>query len=173
MGVKLLEVKNRTYYFWDDTINIENFDPKLLKVDKKESSVGITIYYIRCITKIPVYSINSVNPLYLVTREIEGYVEERENGDRYLNISLVKKNNDVINKFNEFYKGIKDWIFKINGSVKDCDKNYKKTKFDSDVFLPLHTPIKFRALTVVIRCIIEKDNKYFPEIYLDDALFEL
>ena len=46
MGVKLLDIKNRTFYFWDDTINIENFDPNLLKVDKKESSVGITIYYL-------------------------------------------------------------------------------------------------------------------------------
>ena len=51
MGVKLLDIKNRTYYFWDDTRNIENFDPNLLKVDNKESSVGITIYYIEYITK--------------------------------------------------------------------------------------------------------------------------
>ena len=35
MGVKLLEIKNRSYYFWDDTIYIENLNPKLLKIDKK------------------------------------------------------------------------------------------------------------------------------------------
>ena len=51
MVVKLLEMKNRTYYFWDDTINIKDFNSELLKLDKKESSVGITIYYIGCITK--------------------------------------------------------------------------------------------------------------------------
>ena len=51
MVVKLLEIKNRTYYFWDDTINIKDFNSELLKLDKKESSVGITIYYIGCITK--------------------------------------------------------------------------------------------------------------------------
>ena len=46
-------------------------------------------------------------------------------------------------------------------------------KFDSDISLPLHTLIKFHASTVVIRGIIEKDGKYYPEIYLDNALFEL
>ena len=118
MGVKLLEIKNRSYYIRNDTTFIENFNLALLKTNKKESSVGITIYYIGHITKKnSVYNIDSVNPLYLVIRSMEGYVAERENGDRYLNISLVKENNKVIDKFN-LWKGIKDWISKINGSVK-------------------------------------------------------
>ena len=72
MGVQLLEIKNRTYYFWDNTINIENFNPALLKTYKKESSVGITIYYIGYTTKKPVYNVNSANPLYLIIKSIEG-----------------------------------------------------------------------------------------------------
>ena len=119
------------------------------------------------------YSINSVNPLYLIIKKVDAYVEEKENGDRYFNISLVKDNNEVINKFNSLWKGIKDWVLKINGSVKEYDKDYKKIKSDSDENLPLNTVIKFHALTVIVRCIIEKNNKYYPEIYLDDALYEL
>ena len=76
MVVKLLEIKNKTYYFWDDTIKIEDFNPKFLKLDKKESPTDITIYYIGYITKKAIYSINSVNPLYLIIKKIEGYVEE-------------------------------------------------------------------------------------------------
>ena len=68
MVVKLLEIKNRTYYFWDDTMNIKDFNSGLLKLDKKELSLGITICYIGYITKKAIYSINSVNPLYLVIR---------------------------------------------------------------------------------------------------------
>ena len=174
MVVKLLEIKNRTYYFRDDTINIEDFDPSLLKLDKKSPPINTDIYHIGYITKIPVYNINSVNPLYLVIKSIDGYVEKMDgSNDRYLNISLVDSNNDVINKFNEVWKGISDQIFKIDGSVKEYDKDYKKIRFNSDVALPLNTPIKFHALTVAIGCIIEKDGKYYPEIYLDDALFEL
>ena len=68
------------------------------------------------------YNINSVNPLYLVIKSIDGYVEKIDSSnDRYLNISLVDSNNDVINKFNEVWKGISDQILKTNGSVKEYD----------------------------------------------------
>ena len=47
--VKQIEIKNRTYYFYNDIINIEEFDSKLLKIDKK-SYKNIDIYYIGYIT---------------------------------------------------------------------------------------------------------------------------
>ena len=47
---KQLNIKNRTNYFYDDLINLKNFDPNLLKLDKK-SSMNISIYYIRCVSK--------------------------------------------------------------------------------------------------------------------------
>ena len=51
MVVKSLQIKNRSYYFWDDTIYINDFDPKFLKLDKKESLLYIDIYYIGYVTK--------------------------------------------------------------------------------------------------------------------------
>ena len=174
MSVKLLEIKNRSYYFWNDTIFIENFNSALLKIDKKESSVGITVYYIGYVTKKPVYNIDSVNPLYLVIRSMEVYVEEIDSSDdRYLKIALINNNKDVTNKFTEIRKGIEDWILKINGSVGEYDKNYRKIRFNSDIALPLNTVIKLHALALVIRCIVEKNGKYYPEIHLDDAIFQL
>ena len=44
-NIKEINTKNRTYYFFDDTINITDFDPNLLKIDKK-SHKNIDIYYI-------------------------------------------------------------------------------------------------------------------------------
>ena len=180
MVVKLLEIKNRSYYFWDGTIKIKDFNPSLLKLDKKSPQVNIDIYYIGYITRKSVYNINSVNPLYLVIKSMEGYVEKIDGSDnRYLNISLVDSNKEVINKFNEVWKGISDQILKMNSSMKlHSVKNYngtafKKIRFNFDAALPLITPIKFHVLTVVIRCIIEKNGKYYQEIYLDDALVAL
>ena len=173
MVVKLLEIKNRSYYFWDDTIFLKDFNAALLKLDK-ESSIGIDVYYVGYVTKKSVFSINSVNPLYLVIREMDGYVEEIDDSDDiYLNIALTNNNTEVINKFNEVWKGIKDQILKIDGSVKEYDKDYKKIRFNSDVALPLNTVLKLYSLAVIIRCIIDKKGKYYPQIYLDDALFEL
>ena len=70
MVTKQLNIKKRTYYFWDGQINIKSFNPALLKLDKK-LSVGASIYYIGSVTKKPEYNINSVNPLYLVVAELD------------------------------------------------------------------------------------------------------
>ena len=100
MVTKQLNIKNRTYYFWNDLINIKDFDPRLLKLDKK-SSAGVDIYYIGYVTKKPVYSINSVIPLYLLIDELDGYVEEKE-GDKYLNITLTESNSEALKNMQKF-----------------------------------------------------------------------
>ena len=66
-NIKQIKIKNRTYYFFNDMININEFDSCLLKIDKK-SCKNIDISYIRYITLKSVSdyeNINSVNPLYL------------------------------------------------------------------------------------------------------------
>ena len=47
--VKQIEIKNRTYYFYNDIINIEEFNSSLLKIDKK-SDKDIDIFYTGYIT---------------------------------------------------------------------------------------------------------------------------
>ena len=83
--VKQIEIKNRTYYFYNDIINLENFDSNLLKIDKKHYK-GINIYYIGYITIKKIddcENIYSVNPLYLLVNHASGYIEEK-NGNKYL-----------------------------------------------------------------------------------------
>ena len=83
--VKQINIKNRTYYFYNDIIDLKDFDAKLLKIDKK-SYKNIDIYYIGYITikKIDDYeSIYHVNPLYLHINHASGYIEEK-NGNKYL-----------------------------------------------------------------------------------------
>ena len=71
-----MKIKNRTYYFYNDLINIKDFDPKLLKPGKK-SYKNIDIYYIGYITKKEEYKINSVNSLYLLVHRIDGFIKEK------------------------------------------------------------------------------------------------
>ena len=77
-NIKEIDIKNRTYYFFDDMINIKDFDPNLLKIDKK-SYKNIDIYYIGYITmKDSDYvKIKSVNPLYLIISEVDGCFKEK------------------------------------------------------------------------------------------------
>ena len=75
--VKGISIKNHTFYFFDDIININNFDLNNIKIDEK-SYKNILIYYIGHVTiKVSEYvKINSVNPLYLMTNKVKGYFEE-------------------------------------------------------------------------------------------------
>ena len=85
MLIKQLNIKNRTYQFHDDLINLKNFDTSLFNLDKK-SSMDISIYYIEYITTKSINdyeNITSVNPLYLIINNIYGYIEE-SNGNTYL-----------------------------------------------------------------------------------------
>ena len=93
---KQQNIKNRTYHFWNDLINIKDFDPKFLKLDKK-SSIGVNIYHIGYVTKKLEYSIDSVNPLYLLIAELDGFIEEKT-GNKYLNIAITDSNSAVLKK---------------------------------------------------------------------------
>ena len=47
--IKQINIKNRTYYFYNDQINLKDFDVKLLKINKKDYK-DIDIYYIGYVT---------------------------------------------------------------------------------------------------------------------------
>ena len=79
-NIKQINIKNHTYYFFNDMINIQNFNSSLLKIDKK-SYKFIDIYYIGYITiktTSDYESINSVNPLNIIIGEANGYIEKKK-----------------------------------------------------------------------------------------------
>ena len=90
-NIKEINIKNQTYYFFDDMINIKDFDSNLLKIDKK-SYKNIDIYYIGYITmkESDYVKINSVNPLYLIIEKVDGYIEVK-NGNKYVILLLQIK----------------------------------------------------------------------------------
>ena len=103
--VKQVNIKNRTYYFYNK-IDLKDFDARLLKVNKK-SYKSINIYYIGYITilKIDDYeSIYSVNPLYLRINHASGYIEEK-NENRYLIFDSVDENKEVLQKYGDVWDG--------------------------------------------------------------------
>ena len=104
MGVvKQIDIKNRTYYFYNDTINIKKFDSNLLKIDKK-SYKDIGIYNIGYITIKKIddcENIYSVNPLYLLVNHASGYIEEK-NGNKYLIFDSVDENKEVLKNTHMF-----------------------------------------------------------------------
>ena len=140
---KRLNIKNRTYYFHDDLINLKSFDSTLLNLHKR-SLMDISIYYIEYITTkiISDYeNITSVNPLYLIINDVDGYIEEND-----------KNNKEVLKKYIKLWDEVKYHIQTINDDeFGEYGKDYMKIKFYSDDNLPLNKMLKFSVLRIVIR----------------------
>ena len=78
--VKQINIKNLTYYFYNDIIDHKVFEPNFLKIDKKHYK-AINNYYIGYITikkNGECETISSVNPLYLRINHASGYIEEKK-----------------------------------------------------------------------------------------------
>ena len=111
--VKQIDIKNRTYYFYNDMIDIKKFDSNLLKIDKK-SYKDIGIYNIGYITikKIDNYeNIYSINPLYLIIDHTSGYIEEKEM-NKYLVFDSTDENKELLKKYDDVLNRIRNKIKK-------------------------------------------------------------
>ena len=166
--VKQINIKNRTYYFYNDIIDLENFESNLLKIDTK-SYKDIGIYNIGYITIQKIddcENISSVNPLYLRITHANGYVEEI-NGNKYLIFDSADENKELLKKYNDVFNEIKDKVKEVCSDKCDYEKDYMKIKFNSDDDLPLNKPLKFHLMTITIRSVFEH---VFEQ---DDSLYEL
>ena len=166
--VKEVNINNRGYYFWDDMINIKNFHSNLLKIDKK-SYEDIDICYIgyNMIKKFSDYeNIHSANPLYLIIHSATGYFKEKY-GEKYLIINSTEK-------YEKVFSGIKPEIVMLNGGKElFYERNYARIGINKNDDLPLKKQLKFPTLTIIIRCFLQKDEKLYPQIYLNECLYEL
>ena len=167
MGIiKQINIKNRTYYFYNDIIDLENFDAKLLKIDKK-SYKDIGIYNIGYITIKKIgdcKNIYSVNPLYLRINHASRYIEEK-GVNKYLSFDPVDQNKELLKKCHVF-NAIRDKIKEINSDGCDYEKEYMKIKFNSDDNLPLNKPLNFHNMTITIRSVFKEDGKLYPQVFL-------
>ena len=105
---KQFSIKNRTYYFYNDQINLKDFDARLLKIDKKDYN-EIGIYYIGYVTikkTANCNNINKVNPLYLMIDEMTGHFEEKNEIKNliYMMQMKIKKFKKNIMKFGKVLK---------------------------------------------------------------------
>ena len=166
MDIKSLEIKTKINYNWNDTIYINDFNGDLLEIIKRESKIGANIYHIGYVLD-PDDDNNTIKPLYFVVGRLIGYIEKIEgSSDKYLVIASSARNKNIISVLDMVWASIDD---KINPDIKI--KDYNKFRFNSDIDLPLNTIIEFSSLVINISCVIEKDNEYYSEIYLDECLY--
>ena len=80
----------------------------------------------------------------------------------------------VSKKYKEVWVGIEKYIGTINGGEKvEYSKDFKKIKFEFDDDLPMNKPVKLYLLTIIIRSVFSEDGKFYPQLLLDDALYDV
>ena len=109
--VKQINIKNRTYYFYNGMINIKSFEPNLLKIDRKlYKNIGIyNIGYITIKKIDDCENICSVNPLYLLVNYASEYIEEK-GVNKYLIFDFTDENKELLKKYSDVWSGIKNKI---------------------------------------------------------------
>ena len=163
MSINSLEIKYKTTYVINNISHFDDFNVNSLRVTKKESRIDANIHYIRR-TLSQDDDDETTIPIYFFINELIGYIEEIDgSSDKYLIVVSSLRNKNIISAIDTLWISIEN---KINPGVKI--KDYDKFRFNSDIDLPLNTIIEFRSLLINVSCVIEKDNEYYPEIYLDD-----
>ena len=107
--------QTETYYFYNDIIDITNFDARSLKLDKKSyKDIGIyNIGYITIKKNDDCVKIYSVNSLYLLIDHASGYIEEK-GVNKYLVFDSTDENKELLKKHNDVWNGIKNKIKEVN-----------------------------------------------------------
>ena len=104
--------------------------------------------------------------------KVIGHIEEK-NGSKHLVFDSTDENKEVFENTQNFGMGLKNEIETIiGGKVGDYGIDFKKIKFNSDDDLPLNKHLQFQTMTMVVRSVFE-DGKYYPQISLDQCLYEL
>ena len=164
MDINSLEIKKIINYDINNISHIDHFNVNSLRVTKKESRIGANIYYIRCALS---PDDETIIPLYFFVNDLIGYIKEIDgSSDKYLIVVSSLRNKNIISAIDTIWRSIEN---KINPGIKI--KNYGKFRFNSDIALPLNTIIEFRSLLINVSSVIEKDNEYYPEIYLDECSY--
>ena len=169
--LKQINIKNRTYYFYNDIINLDEFDGSKIKVDKKDFN-DIDIYYLGYEHKKKISEcnvINSVNPLYLRIINMSSHFERGKDDAWY---AVTPDKDDVYKKLVDIFESIKNEITEKTWDALEYDKDYMKIKFESNNIFPTDKDVNIHIATIIIRAIFAKDGKYYPQLFLDDGLYK-
>ena len=95
---------------------------------------------------------------------------EEININRYLTLVPTDESKKIIQKYEELWSKIRDLIRSVSKISDDYDEKDMKIKFDN---LPLNKSIEIHNATIVVRSVFHKNNKYYPQVFLDECLYKL
>ena len=96
--IRQINIENREGYFFNDMTNISDFDPSLLNIDEVSFEYDeLVMYDIKYIK-----NVNSLNTLYLVFNNLDGYIE-KSGENRYLIYASTEKNKSMLGIYKDLW----------------------------------------------------------------------
>ena len=86
---------------------------------------------------------------------------------------IIFGNADVLKKFENIWKSIRAKIEENISGIVQYDKDYMKIKFENSDSLPIDNIVNMHQVTIIIRSVFAQNGKFYPQLFLDDALYEL
>ena len=137
-------------------INLLDFKPEILSTETKNNSNNtIKVHHVRY----------ENGGFYLTIDSIRGYFNFSNNLGT---LNIIFPNDDQQNKYHEVWKEI---LNIINGGNSELKLHEKIRLFDND--LPVKRVFKIPSITIVIKSLIEKNNKFYLELSLNHCLYEI
>ena len=144
-------------------IDLDEFGGSKIKVDK-ENFNDIRIYYLR-------YEKNSVNPLYLRIIDMKGQFKKGKSDNVWY--LIIFGDADVLRKLENIWESIRANIEENTDGIVQYNKDYMKIKFESNDNLPINNIVNMYQVTIIIRSVFAQNCKFYPQLFLDDALYGL
>ena len=151
-----LDIKNRLFTLFAKVVNILDFNPKRLSIQKAESG-DMCIYYINY----------NKNTFYLIIDDLKGYFKEN-NCNKYLTMIFKSKSQKMM--YTRIWEEIKKVINEVD-EFSNYDKNYDVISFDTDDILLLNSIINIYSITIIIKSVFKDNNKFYPQIYLTECRY--
>ena len=162
--IKELKIDSTLWTTPKKIINLLEFDPKKLGIYTELNSISNTPGT-SSKDLIEVYEVRyDDGGFYLVINDIKGYFNVDDNVGSILNMILT---DDQKNKYHQVWKKMFKNVNDGNGELK---LHEKIRLIDSN--FPIEKIFKIHLVTIVIKSLIEKDNKFYLELALNRCLFE-
>ena len=102
------------------------------------------------------------------------HIDKLFKNKKYLNISLTPGNGDILLLYEKMWNDIRKIIKEVNdGKDVEYDRNFKRIKFECDDNVPVDKFLKLHGLVLIIRHVIEINEKYYSQIFLDSCYYEI
>ena len=138
-----LDIKNRLFTLFAKVVNILDFNPKRLNI-QKEGSGDTCIYHIN-------YNKDS---FYLVIDDLKGYFEENNN-NKYLTMIFTSKSQKIM--YTRIWEENKKIINEVD-EFSNYDKNHDVISFATDDILSLNSIINIYSITIIIKSVFKDNN---------------